>query len=298
MYMRIDIKDLQKNFGETKALKGISFSVNQGEAFGLLGRNGAGKTTAIRIILGIIDKDGGSITVDGKDIRSQKLKFGYLPEERGLYLKYSVSDQLIYLARINGMDKNTAKKNLLNLLEEFQIPSYYNKKVESLSKGNKQKIQLIASILHNPDIVVLDEPFSGLDPVNIELFKSVIKRLLKEGKTVLFSSHRMGDVEEFCKRIALLKSGEIILSGDLEDIKEKYQQNQIEIDTSGDLSKYIESNDLEIVEKQERKHIIRYRSNEQVNKFFKEIVTCGIEIFKFEYRKPTLNEIFIKELGD
>lgn len=296
--MRIDINDLQKNFGETRALKGISLSVNQGEAFGLLGRNGAGKTTTIRIILGIIDQDGGSITVDGKDIRSKKIRFGYLPEERGLYLKYKVCDQLIYLASINGMDKKVAKKKLVDLLDEFHIPSYYDKKVESLSKGNKQKIQLIASILHDPDIVVLDEPFSGLDPVNVELFKSVIKRLLSEGKTVLFSSHRMGDVEEFCRNIALLKSGEMILSGDLETIKEKYQQNQIEINALSDLDKYIDENDLELVEKQERRYILSYRNNDQVKKFFKDIVVSGIEILKFEYRKPSLNEIFIKELGD
>ena len=178
--MNIEIKCISKVFGDNKALDNISLNIEGGKAFGILGRNGAGKTTFIRILLGIMNQDSGEILIDGKNIRNTKVKFGYLPEERGLYLKYRVCDQLLYFAELNGLKKKEAIKIIKDQLKIFKIEEYYNKKIEELSKGNKQKIQLIAAIIHNPDIIVLDEPFSGLDPVNVELFKEVMLNLLKE----------------------------------------------------------------------------------------------------------------------
>ena len=196
--MGLKIENLTKTYGDFKALNHVSLEAENGKILGILGRNGAGKTTTIKSIMGIIEPEEGSITFDGIDIRKAKVSIGYLPEERGLYVNAVVKDQLLYFAMLNGMDKKAAFTEIKKLLEEFKIPGYLNKKVKTLSKGNKQKIQLISAILHKPQMVILDEPFSGLDPVNIELFKSTVLDLKKSGATILFSSHRMEDVEEMC----------------------------------------------------------------------------------------------------
>lgn len=296
--MKIEVRGLKKNFGETKALNGISFIVNKGESFGLLGRNGAGKTTTIRILLGIIDQDDGIILIDGENIRNKNVKFGYLPEERGLYLKYKVWEQLCYFAELNGIKKTEAKKRINKYLEEFNISDYYNKRIQELSKGNKQKIQLIAALVHEPDIIILDEPFSGLDPVNVNLFKKVIKSKLNEKKTVIFSSHQMNDVEEFCKDVALFKSGKIVLSGNLEEIKDKYKKNRIEVKVELSINEIIKKSNLKIIENCDGYYIIEFNEKKEVEILLNNILKEGISIEKFNYMRPSLNEIFIEQLGD
>ena len=220
--MRVEAQNISKTFGEVQALKDLSFVIEKGKALGLLGRNGAGKTTAIRILLGILPSDTGKVLVDNKKLSFDENAFGYLPEERGLYLKYTVKSQLMHFASLYGMKKKEALNSIEYWLEKFEISEYLNKKVETLSKGNKQKIQLIVAVMHDPEVIILDEPFSGLDPVNVELFKTVIRELLAKGKTLIFSSHRMADVEELCDDIIMLKKGETILQGNLDKIKEDY----------------------------------------------------------------------------
>lgn len=296
--MNIEVKCISKVFGDNKALDNISFNIEGGKAFGILGRNGAGKTTFIRILLGIMDQDGGEILIDGKSIRNTKVKFGYLPEERGLYLKYKVCDQLLYFAELNGLKKKEAIKVIKDQLKIFKIEEYYNKKIEELSKGNKQKIQLIAAILHNPDIIVLDEPFSGLDPVNVELFKEVMLNLLKEKKTIIFSSHQMNNVEEFCDYVVLLKKGDIKLQGRIKDIKDYYSNDKVQIIASSAIDKLLDNCKLEIVSKSDEGYVLKYERKEEVDKLISLMSEEKIRIEKLNYIKPSLNEIFISELGD
>lgn len=296
--MRIDVKNISKTFGNNKALDDVSFTIEEGKAFGILGRNGAGKTTFIRVLLGIIEADGGEILIDGKNIRNSKLKFGYLPEERGLYLKYKVCEQLSYFAELNGINKKEAKELIKKQLKIFKIEEYYNKKIEELSKGNKQKIQLIAAIVHNPDIIVLDEPFSGLDPVNVELFKEVLQNLLKEKKTIIFSSHQMNNVEEFCDYVLLLKKGIIKLQGRIEDIKDYYSRNRIEVISNKAIDKILEESELKVISKEDNDYIIQYERREDVDNLVYLISKANISIEKLVYVRPTLNEIFIDQLGD
>ena len=296
--MKIEVKGISKVFGDNKALDNISFNIEGGKAFGILGRNGAGKTTFIRILLGIMNEDSGKILIDGKSIRDSKLKFGYLPEERGLYLKYKVCDQLLYFAELNGLKKKEAEKIIREHLKLFKIEEYYNKKIEELSKGNKQKIQLIAAIIHDPDIIVLDEPFSGLDPVNVELFKEVIKNLLKNNKTIIFSSHQMNNVEEFCDYVILLKKGEIKLQGRIEDIKDYYGSNKVKIKVSSDIDKLVTTVELKVINKEDNEYTLQYEKKQEVDKLVRSISKENISIDKLSYVKPSLNEIFISELGD
>lgn len=296
--MKIEVKNLEKNFGNTKALNKISFQVEEGKAFGLLGRNGAGKTTTIRILLGIIERDGGEILIDGKDLKSQSVKFGYLPEERGLYLKYTVKDQLMYFAALNGIGNKEAKERIKYWLERFQIPQYMNKKIEELSKGNKQKVQLIAAVIHHPEIIILDEPFSGLDPVNVELFKLIIKDLLKDNKTILFSSHRMNDVEEFCQDVALVKNGEILVKGKIDDIKEQHRDIVLLIEGEEAIKEVLKEHDIKDFVYENSKFSIKLPIKEKAREILKELTLRGFNVERFEFMRPSLNDIFLERLGD
>lgn len=296
--MKIEVKNLEKSFGNTKALNKISFQVEEGTAFGLLGRNGAGKTTTIRILLGIIDRDGGEILVDGKDMKSQNIKFGYLPEERGLYLKYTVKDQLMYFANLNDIPTKEAKKRIKFWLERFHIPQYLNKRVEELSKGNKQKVQLIASVINDPEIIILDEPFSGLDPVNVELFKSIIKELLQTKKTILFSSHRMNDVEEFCEDVALVKNGEILVKGKIEDIKEQHSDTVLLIEGEESIKEVLKQHNIKDFVYEDRKFSIKLPIKEKAKAILKDLTLREFYVERFQFVKPSLNDIFIERLGD
>lgn len=225
--MVLQVNDIYKNFGQKEVLKGISFKAEGGKAFGLLGRNGAGKTTTIRIIMNVFPADKGELTVDGKKIDYSKIKLGYLPEERGLYPKKLIFDQLMFFAELKGMNKTDAAKSIDYWLCRLEMSEYKNKRLDTLSKGNQQKIQLITALVCDPDVIILDEPFSGLDPVNANLIKDIVKEQLEKDKIVLFSGHQMNYIEEFCDDIALLSEGKIALSGNLNQIKRSYPRNKL-----------------------------------------------------------------------
>lgn len=229
--MQLQLNNIAKYFGDKPVLNGISLHVDAGRAFGLLGRNGAGKTTTIRILMNVFPPTSGNVTLDGNPIDYAKTKFGYLPEERGLYPKKTIVEQLTYFAMLKGMDKAAAVASVDKWLARLDMSAYRDKRLDTLSKGNKQKIQLITALTHDPDVVILDEPFSGLDPVNAMLLKDVVRETIDKGKIVLFSSHQMNYIEEFCDDIAILADGKIALQGDLNQIKRSYPRNKLVVRT-------------------------------------------------------------------
>lgn len=229
--MQLQLNNIAKYFGDKQVLNGISLHVDAGRAFGLLGRNGAGKTTTIRILMNVFPPTSGNVTLDGNPINYAKTKFGYLPEERGLYPKKTIVEQLTYFAMLKGMDKAAAVASVDKWLARLDMSAYRDKRLDTLSKGNQQKIQLITALTHDPDVVILDEPFSGLDPVNAMLLKDVVRETIDKGKIVLFSSHQMNYIEEFCDDIAILADGKIALQGDLNQIKRSYPRNKLVVRT-------------------------------------------------------------------
>ena len=229
--MQLQLNNIAKYFGDKPVLNGISLHVDAGRAFGLLGRNGAGKTTTIRILMNVFPPTSGNVTLDGNPIDYAKTKFGYLPEERGLYPKKTIVKQLTYFAMLKGMDKAAAVASVDKWLARLDMSAYRDKRLDTLSKGNQQKIQLITALTHDPDVVILDEPFSGLDPVNAMLLKDVVRETIDKGKIVLFSSHQMNYIEEFCDDIAILADGKIALQGDLNQIKRSYPRNKLVVRT-------------------------------------------------------------------
>ncbi len=225
--MEFEMKNVRKSFGSKEVLKDISFRASSGKAFGLLGRNGAGKTTSIRILMDVFPADSGEILFNGRAIDHSQVQFGYLPEERGLYPKKKIIEQLVYFAQLKGMNRGSAVRSVDSWLERLGMSEHRNKRLDTLSKGNQQKIQLITALAHNPEVVILDEPFSGLDPVNAMLLKDVVKEEIAKGKIVIFSSHQMNYIEEFCDSIAILNGGRIVLTGDLHEIKRNYPRNRL-----------------------------------------------------------------------
>ena len=296
--MGLELKDVSKTFIDKKAVDNISFKIDKPGVFALLGTNGAGKTTTIRMMLGIIKKDTGTITWNGKAVDRKNVKFGYLPEERGIYPKTKVVDQLEYLAKLKGMSKIEANKSIDYWLEKLKMTEYKFQTAEKLSKGNQQKIQFITAVMHNPELVVLDEPFSGLDPVNTDLLKNIILELVDEGKYIVMSSHQMNSVEEFCQDVVILNKGKTVLKGNLNEIKDSYKVNKIEIDNKLDISQLIKDKGLEIKEQTDRKYIVAIKNEEQANELLEEIVNRKIPINKFELIRPTLHEIFIEKVGE
>ncbi len=230
--MAIEVKDLCKSFGDKRVLQGVCFSAGEGSAFGLLGRNGAGKTTTIRIVMGVFPPNSGQVLIDGAPIDHQKQNIGYLPEEHGLYPKIKIADQLVYLAALRGIKKRDAQAAIAHWTKRLEMQEYVNRKLDTLSKGNQQKIQMVAALVTNPDCVILDEPFSGLDPVNAAMLKDVVKELIGQGKIVLFSSHQMNYVEEFCDAIAILHEGKIVLQGKIDAIKRGYDRSVMNVRTT------------------------------------------------------------------
>lgn len=294
--MILSVSNITKSFGDKEVLKGISFSAEGGKALGILGRNGAGKTTMIRIIMGVFGADSGSVAFDGKAIDRNALKIGYLPEERGLYPKKKIMEQLIYFAELQGISKKAAVKNAEELFKALQIEEYRERRLETLSKGNQQKIQLIATLIADPDIVILDEPFSGLDPVNASMLKEIVKNLISRGKLVLFSSHQMNYVEEFCDDIAILNGGKIVLGGNIKEIKRGYPRNIIEIKTQNtkavaDLLK------VSFVKKSEAGGdtvTVTLSSESDKQRLISLIAESGADIDEIRVKEPTLNEIFVR----
>jgi ABC-2 type transport system ATP-binding protein len=287
-----------KLYGDKTAVNEVSFEVAGGEVFGLLGSNGAGKTTTMRMVLGLIYPDSGRILWNGKGYTSElQRNMGYLPEERGLYPKIKVSDQLIYLAELRGMSRGEAERELRRWLEKFEVPEYYNMKVEELSKGNQQKIQFIAAVIHNPDILILDEAFSGLDPVNADLLKKTVKELRSQGKTLLFSSHRMDHVEELCENICIMQKSNTILQGSLQEIKQSFPRERIVLDTKGDVSGLEHLPGVVSVSRGGDGYEIRVSDAEKAGKAVLELAMNQAPVNRFQIMEPTLHEIFVKKVG-
>lgn len=294
--MKLELKNIKKSFGEKKVLTEVSLVAEGGKAFGLLGRNGAGKTTTIRILMDVFPADSGEILFDGKPLRDQHIGFGYLPEERGLYPKKKILDQLLYFAALKGMKQTESVKAIDYWLERLGMTEYRNKRLDTLSKGNQQKIQLITALAHNPQIVILDEPFSGLDPVNAMLLKEVVKEEIAKGKIVLFSSHQMNYIEEFCDSIAILNNGKAVLQGDLRDIKRHTSRDKLII-RSPEAGK-IETAFAPFAEKQaEDELLLRLSSPEKKQQTMKEL-TERFDIDEIRVFEPSLNDIFITYTND
>lgn len=293
--MVLELRNIEKSFGEKQVLKGVSFRAEGGKAFGLLGRNGAGKTTSIRILMDVFPANGGEVLMDGEPIDYKQIQIGYLPEERGLYPKKIILEQLVYFAELKGMRHKDAVKAVDYWLDRLGMTEYRNKRLDTLSKGNQQKIQLVTALAHDPHIVILDEPFSGLDPVNAMLLKDVVKEQIAKGKIVLFSSHQMNYIEEFCDSIAILNAGKVVLSGDLHDIKRNYTRDRLVVRTEhpekikadfGNWCTELETGEL----------MIQLASASDKQAMMKRLVD-SYDIDEVKVFEPSLNDIFVEYAG-
>lgn len=292
----LKVENVTKYYGDFKAVDNLSFTVDKGEIFGLLGLNGAGKTTTFRMIMGLLTPDSGNITLNGKKIDyTQTDKIGFLTEERSLLTKLTVLEQVLFYGTLKGMSKSDIINKLDMLLERFGIVEYKNKKIKELSKGNQQKIQFITAIINDPELLILDEPFSGLDPINIELFKDVILELSKKGSMIIFSSHRMDHVEFFCRKLVILSHGRDVISGYLKEIKESFGTKNIIIEGDVDIDELSKIDGVVEVRK-DINYVVKIKDMNVVNKVFKAL--NGKNITKFLVEEPSLNEIFIAKVGE
>lgn len=294
----IRVQNVSKSFGSTKAVNNVSFTAEEGKIFGLLGPNGAGKTTTIRMINYILPQDEGEITVNNIKVspKTQKM-IGYMPEERGLYKKMKVGEQLMYLAQLKGLHAADAREKIKYWLKRFSASDWHSKVVGELSKGMSQKIQFIATIVHDPDIYIFDEPFSGLDPINSELLKEIIIELRDKGKTVLFSTHRMEQVEQMCDDICLFNNGKVVLTGNLREIKEKFGKNTVLLEFQGDSSFLDDLGDVRINNRSTNFAEIRILNGQDHQSILKKAMEKA-DIHKFQLVEPSLNEIFISTVGE
>lgn len=290
--MLLELKNIDKSFGEKKVLKGVSFVAESGKAFGLLGRNGAGKTTSIRILMNVFPADTGEVLTDGKPIDYDKISLGYLPEERGLYPKKLIIDQLVYFAELKGMKRTDAVQSVDRWLKRLELYEYRNKRLDTLSKGNQQKIQLITALAHDPQIVILDEPFSGLDPVNAILLKDVVKEQIARGKIVLFSSHQMSYIEEFCDSIAILNAGKVVLHGDLREIKRNYVRDRLVVRTDNPEQIKADFKD-DCTVQEDGSLILRLASPNDKQTAMKHLAE-KYDIDEIKVFEPSLNDIFVE----
>ena len=296
--MGLKVEKVSKSFGEKLAVDNISFEIDKPGVFGLLGTNGAGKTTTIRMMLGILKKDSGEITWNGKKVERKNVNFGYLPEERGIYPKTKILEQLMYFAELKGMKKEEAIKEIDYWMKRLKVEEYKNMQAEKLSKGNQQKIQFITSILHSPELIVLDEPFSGLDPVNTELLKSVIIELVEKGKYIVMSSHQMASIEEFCSNVVIINKGKTVLKGNLKEIKDSYPATKLIINVKQDIKPYITEQGMKVEKELDNNYEIKIENEEQAHKLLKTLVEKNILVEKFELQRPSLNDIFIEKVGE
>lgn len=303
--MKLEVKEIRKSFGEKEVLHGVSFEVERGKALGLLGRNGAGKTTTIRILMDVFHANSGEIRIDGKKFVPSEYQIGYLPEERGLYPKRTVIEQMIYLAQLRGLDKKTAETNAKRWLNRLEVAEYETRKLETLSKGNQQKVQLAATLVANPDIVILDEPFSGLDPVNSQILKDVVSELIADGKLVIFSSHQMSYVEEFCDHIAIINQGEVVLAGRLKEIKQAYGEKQLVLAAENlsqeELADRIEKEFADIVSLSGKKReflILELVDGHTKKELLERLAKSDIGVERFGNYEPSLNDIFVAKVGE
>lgn len=287
--MKLEIKELHKSFGENHVLKGINIHAESGKALGLLGRNGAGKTTTIRILLNIFQADSGEILLDGKPIDISKIKIGYLPEERGMYPKKKILDQLVYFAELKGLGHKEAQTKCREWLERLELSDAANKRLDTLSKGNQQKVQLITALINDPDIIVLDEPFSGLDPVNARVLEDVVHEQIHNDKIVFFSGHQMNYIEEFCNDIAILNHGKIVVHGALDDIRHTYPRNKLII-RSKDVNAIRENYGGTLDDKNNL--LITLDEEQQKNEVMLQL-TKHYDIDEIKVYEPTLTDIFV-----
>ena len=295
--MGLIVKNVNKSFGGKHVVDNISFSLEEPGVFGLLGTNGAGKTTTIRMILGIIKKDSGEITWNGKAVTRGNVNFGYLPEERGLYPKSTIYDQLVYFANLKGLDKRAADMAVKMWLDKLNLMEYINSPAEKLSKGNQQKVQFITSMLHDPDLIVLDEPFSGLDPVNTEILSKIMKDLVKSGKYIIMSSHQMSVIEEFCSDLVILNRGKTVLSGNLKEIKDSYETNKVLIETTNEIDGILKKLKVDVLDKNDDEYLVSADADNR-RELLKELIKNNIDVKTFKMIKPTLHEIFIEKVGE
>lgn len=301
--MKLEIIDINKSFSGKQILHDVSFTVESGKAMGYLGRNGAGKTTTIRALMGVFRQDSGSFLLDGKAFNPNKNRVGYLPEERGMYGKEPILEQLIYFARLRGAKKSDAVKSAEYWVERFGLGEYKKKKLETLSKGNQQKIQIAQAFLNDPDILILDEPFSGLDPVNSQALKDIIMEFITKEKLVIFSSHQMGYVEDFCDEITLIDNGRIVLNGDLREIKKNLRSNKLRLSVVNMDKERLKTflmekiSSIRIME-DKKSVILELIAGKSSRELLTELIENNLEIEKFEVYEPSLQDIFIRTVGE
>lgn len=307
--MSLEVKELVKSYGGKLVVDHLSFTLEEPGVYALLGTNGAGKTTSIRMILGMLAKDSGEVLWNGKSMEAMNMNIGYLAEERGLYPKYSLMDQLLYFAKLKGVKKDVAKDRIKYWAERLEVEEYlYPQQVkgkkkekpklaDQLSKGNQQKIQMMAALISEPEILVLDEPLSGLDPVNAELFKSIIREEIAKGKYLIMSSHQMNIIEEFCKDITILDRGKVVLQGDLNEIKKGYGRINLFVKCEEDFAEIIEKHGLPMITDTPDGKQLRVTGEEQAKRFLEDLLAADKTIVRFELREPSLNEIFIEKVG-
>lgn len=293
----LKVENITKYYNKTKAVDNLSFTVEKGEIFGLLGENGAGKTTTFRIILGLINASSGNVTLDGKKIDySLTDKIGYVTEERSLLTKMTVKDQILLYGVLKGMSEDNILKEMRKWLKKFQILDYENRKIKELSKGNQQKIQFIAAVINKPKLLILDEPFSGLDPINVEMLKKAIIELQETGCSIIFSSHQMEQIEDFCEKLVILSHGKVVVAGYLKDIKNEYRKKNILL--RGDnlpLDKIRKLKGVISLEEHRGEYLVKIESLDIADSIFK--IVKNYNITKYDVTEPTLNEIFIEKVG-
>jgi len=307
--MSLEVRNLTKKYGDKTVVDDLSFEIKEPGVYALLGTNGAGKTTSIRMILGMLAHDSGEVLWKGKPLDPVNCNVGYLAEERGLYPKYSLMDQIIYFARLRGVSKQDALEKIKYWSERFDVGEYIYpgrnskgktippKKPEQLSKGNQQKIQLISALISDPELLILDEPLSGLDPVNTDLFKSVIYEQIEKKKYLIMSSHQMPTVEEFCTDITILKKSKTVLQGNLNEIKKSYGRVNLFVKCEADIEDMISESGITLLNKKESEYRLKVTGEEQANALLGKIIGKNIPIIRFELREPSLHEIFVEKVG-
>ena len=307
--MSFEVRDLVKSYGDKVVVDHLNLKMDQPGVYALLGTNGAGKTTSLRMILGMLKKDGGEVFYNGKEMEPANMNIGYLAEERGLYPKYSLIDQLLYFAKLKGVSKSDAMERIKHWSQRLELDEYLfpqktakgkapkPKLADQLSKGNQQKIQLMAALISDPEFIVLDEPMSGLDPVNTDLFKEVIREEIAKDKYVIMSSHQMPTIEEFCTDITILNHGKTVLQGKLDEIKKSYGRVNLFVKCEGDIARLIEKEGLPIVEKLPSEYHLRVTGETQAMQFLKKLIDADVTIIRFELREPSLHEIFVEKVS-
>lgn len=296
--MTLEVNGLRKCYGDKVAVENLSFKMEKPGVFGLLGTNGAGKTTTIRMMLDMLKKDGGTVNWNGQSYNPNKVSTGYLAEERGIYSKFTVEDQLVYFGQLKGMTRKEALNRIDYWLKRLEVEEYRNKRAEQLSKGNQQKVQFIAALISDPEVLILDEPLSGLDPVNTDLFKDVIREEIEKKKYIIMSSHQMSTVEEFCEDIVILNKGHVVLSGNLNKIKKSYGRNHLFVKCDEDIEDIVKSSKLTPLNKGAEYNEFLVSDEKDATDLLKNIINKGIQVVRFELREPTLHEIFVEKVGE